>query len=179
MATAMSSGSGRMIAGGFGKKSATRTARVTTEWPRVTKAQSATIGNPITRSPTAARDCSTPHAFHAIATNAGGRPKRTRINSQSAIAHLNTSNLLKLGLAVVMLGVAGFFLVRFFRQDDGVSEKIYFYDLSEKKLFTAARTSVPPIKGINDAVEDGVRAVAISTTGNCRDKASLRADFLE
>jgi hypothetical protein len=92
---------------------------------------------------------------------------------------LNTSNLLKLGLAVVMLGAAGFFLVRFFRQDDGVSEKTYFYDVSEKKLFTAPRTSVPPIKGISDAVEDGVRAVVISTTGNCRDKSSLKVAYLE
>ena len=78
-----------------------------------------------------------------------------------------------------MLRAAGFFLVRFFRQDDGVSEKTYFYDLSEKKLFTAARTSVPPIKGINDAVEDGVRAVVISTTGNCRDKSCLKVAYLE
>src|SRR6185369_13410645 len=146
MATAMSSESGRMIAGGFGKKSATQIARVTTEWPRGIKARSATIANPITRLPMAARGCSMRPAFRAIGTNAGGRPKRTRINPQSAVAHLNTSNLLKLGLAVVMLGAAGFFLVRFFRQDDGVSEKTYFYDLSEKKLFTAPRTSVPPIK---------------------------------
>ena len=92
---------------------------------------------------------------------------------------LNSSNFLKLVLALVMLGAAGFFLVRFFTQDDGVSEKSYFYDLSEKKLFTATRTLVPPIKGINDAVEDGVRAVVVSTTGNCRDKSSLKVAYLE
>src|SRR5262245_62060342 len=78
-----------------------------------------------------------------------------------------------------MLGVAGFFIARFLRQDDGVSEKTYFYDLSEKKLFTAPRNSVPPIRGANDAVEDGVRAVVVSMTGNCRDKSSLKVAYLE
>ena len=93
--------------------------------------------------------------------------------------HVNTSNLVKLGLALVMLVAAGFFMFRFLSENDGVSEKTFFYDLSEKKLFTVLRTSVPPIKGINHAVEDGVRAVVVSMTGNCRDKSSLKVAYLE
>src|SRR5206468_12366481 len=131
------------------------------------------------RSPTAARVCWMPRAFPAIATNAGGRQKRIHTDLLSSQLAVPISNLIKLGLALSMLGVAGFFMFRFLHQDDAVSEKTYFYDLSEKKLFTAPRTLVPPIKGINDAIEDGVRAVVISTTGNCREKSSLKVAYLE
>lgn len=47
---------------------------------------------------------------------------------------MNKSNILKLVLAVMLLGGAGLMFARFLRQNDGVAEKTFFYDLSEKKL---------------------------------------------
>ena len=68
---------------------------------------------------------------------------------------MNKANAFKLGLALVLLGGAGFLVFRFLRQDDGVAENTFFYDLSEKKLFAAPREALPPIRGLNDAEEDG------------------------
>jgi hypothetical protein len=92
---------------------------------------------------------------------------------------MNTSNILKLVLAVTLLGGAGWMFARFLRQNDGVTEMTYFYDLSEKKLFAAPREAVPPIRGLNDAVEDAVRAVVIATNGNPDDKAGRKIAYLE
>jgi hypothetical protein len=52
---------------------------------------------------------------------------------------MNTANAVKLVLAVLLLGGAGFLTLRFLRQDGGVAETTFFYDLSEKKLFAAPR----------------------------------------
>lgn len=92
----------------------------------------------------------------------------------------STSNgAVKLIAALAMLGLAGFMAYRFFSADTGVSEKAFFYDLSEKKLFVAARGLVPPIRGINDGTEDGVRAVVISTNGKPEQVSSRRIAYLE
>ena len=50
------------------------------------------------------------------------------------------------------------------------SDDVYFYDLSEQQLFAAPANAIPPIKGINDDVEDGVLAIVISKTGKAADK---------
>lgn len=55
----------------------------------------------------------------------------------------------------------------------------YFYDLSEQKLFVAPRTNVPPIRGINNSDEDGMRAIVVSSNGNPKDKKSLKVAYLE
>lgn len=89
------------------------------------------------------------------------------------------SELPKLVLALVVLAVAGGLLWRFFTADGGVSERAFFYDLSQQKLFTAPRTAVPPIKGIDDDQPDAVRAVVISTNGNPADKTSWTIAYLE
>lgn len=80
---------------------------------------------------------------------------------------------------MAMLGMAGFLFTRFLRDDGGVSEKAFFYDLSEKKLFKASRNLVPPIKGLNNAEEDAVRAVVVSVTGKPEDKSSWKIAYLE
>ncbi|MBI2928114.1 MAG: hypothetical protein HYY24_20780 [Verrucomicrobia bacterium] len=85
----------------------------------------------------------------------------------------------KLVIAMVILGVAGVLLWRFASDESGVSEKAFFYDVSEKKLFAGPRTAVPPIKGINDNTEDAVRAVVISTNGQPEDKSSRTIAYLE
>ncbi|MEO8425808.1 MAG: hypothetical protein ABI651_01720 [Verrucomicrobiota bacterium] len=87
--------------------------------------------------------------------------------------------LAKLIIAVAMLGVAGVLLGHFIFQRNDVSDKAFFYDLSKQKLFTGPRTSVPPIKGIDDAQEDAVRAVVISTNGTPEAKASWTIAYLE
>ncbi len=92
---------------------------------------------------------------------------------------MNRSSLLKLVIAVVLLGVAIVMLVRFLRQGDGLSEGTFFYDLSEKKLFTASREAISPIRGLNDAEEDAVRAVVISIGSDPNDKSSRKIAYLE
>jgi len=84
-----------------------------------------------------------------------------------------------LALSIILLAGAGYSLFRFFAADGGLSDKAFFYDLSEKRLFAAQRDLIPPIQGINDSTEDGVRAVVISTNGNTRDKSSWKIAYLE
>jgi hypothetical protein len=79
----------------------------------------------------------------------------------------------------MLFGLAGFGFTRFFSGDDGVSEKMFFYDQSEKKLFSASRELVPPIHGLNNSEEDAVRAVVISKSGNADDKSSRTIAYLE
>ncbi|MEW6158492.1 MAG: hypothetical protein AB1813_13750 [Verrucomicrobiota bacterium] len=82
-------------------------------------------------------------------------------------------------LCLVLLGVTGFMIVRqYLNRSDGQT-RVFFYDLSEKKLFTGVSTLVPPIKGLNDAEEDAVRAIVISTNGKPEDKSSWKIAYLE
>ncbi len=92
---------------------------------------------------------------------------------------MNKTNALKLVLALALLGVAGFMLIRVLRRDTGVSESTFFYDLSERKLFAAPREALPPIRGLNDTEEDAVRAVVIAPNGNPEDKAGRKIAYLE
>ena len=92
---------------------------------------------------------------------------------------MNRSNAFKLGLALLLLIAAAVLLVRFLRQGDGVSENTFFYDLSEKKLFAASREALPPIRGLNNAEEDAVRAVAIAYGDNPKEKGSRKIAYLE
>src|SRR6266498_1799255 len=84
-----------------------------------------------------------------------------------------------LALAVVLLAGAAFRFSRFLGERHQTDENAYFYDLSERKLFVASRTLVPPIRGINNDEPDGMRAIVISTSGNPKDKASRKIAYLE
>ena len=92
---------------------------------------------------------------------------------------MNRSNAFKLGLALLLLIAGAVLLVRFLRQGDGVSENTFFYDLSEKKLFAASREALPPIRGLNNAEEDAVRAVVIAYGDNPKEKGSRKIAYLE
>jgi len=92
---------------------------------------------------------------------------------------MTRATLAKLILIVVLLGVAGIQAWRWLREGSGVSEKAFFYDVSEQKLFAGPRNAVPPIRGLNDTQPDAVRAVVISTTANPRDKRSWKIAYLE
>jgi hypothetical protein len=92
---------------------------------------------------------------------------------------MNKANVVKLAMALLLLTGAGFMSARFFRQDNGVVEKTFFYDLSEKKLFAASREALPPIRGLNGKEEDAVRAVVVSRSEDPKDKASRKIAYLE
>ena len=79
----------------------------------------------------------------------------------------------------VLLSVAIYRLVHFARGSGDRDGLAYFYDVSERKLFTAPRTLVPPIRGVNNAELDAMRAVVISTTGKPGDKSHLKVAYLE
>ena len=92
---------------------------------------------------------------------------------------MNKKAALMLVLAVVLLAGAGFRFARFFGERGSADGNAYFYDLSERKLFVAPRTLVPPIRGINNDEVDGVRAIVVSTSDNPRDKAGRKIAYLE
>ena len=92
---------------------------------------------------------------------------------------MTKSALAKLLLAVILLAGAGFGFYRYFRDDSGISEKTYFYDLSAKKLFAAPREAVPPIRGIDNAEEDAVRAIVICVSGDPEKAANRKIAYLE
>jgi hypothetical protein len=92
---------------------------------------------------------------------------------------MNKFNTVKLVVALALLGCAAFVLVGFFRHGSGIVEKTFFYDLSEKKLFAVSRDALPPIRGLNDAEEDAVRAIVIAPNGNPDDKAHRKIAYLE
>jgi len=105
------------------------------------------------------------HSVQAKAVPAPGQKKR--------------GDLLKLLVAASMIGGASVLLFRYVREQRPPEELSYYYDLSEQKLYTAPRTLVPPVRGLNDPAEDAFRAVVISTSGNPRDKASFKIAYLE
>ena len=82
-------------------------------------------------------------------------------------------------MALVLFGFAAFFFIRFAHQEDGYSEKTFFYDISEAELFAAPQSAVPPISGLNDEQRDAVRAVVISTNGSPEDKTSWKISYLQ
>jgi hypothetical protein len=97
----------------------------------------------------------------------------------AACSSMNKATTVKLILALILLVGAVFLFTRFLRQDTGIGETEYFYDLSERKLFAAPRESLPPIRGINDGERDGVRAVVIAPGNDLENKAARRIAYLE
>lgn len=74
---------------------------------------------------------------------------------------------------VVVAAIAAF--TAFANRDTG--PQAYFYDLSKKQLFTASAQLIPPIRGIDNDEEDGVKAVVIQDSEH--DKKSRRIAYLE
>jgi hypothetical protein len=92
---------------------------------------------------------------------------------------MGKANTTKLLLAILLFAGAGYGFYRYSRNDSGISEQTYFYDLSEKKLFAASREALPPIRGVNNPEEDAVRAVVICSSGNPDDPANRSIAYLE
>ncbi len=84
-----------------------------------------------------------------------------------------------LAVAGSLLAIAIYRFVQFSRSQADGDALAYFYDVSERKLFTAARTLVPPTRGLNDAELDAMRAIVVSTSGKANDKAHFKIAYLE
>lgn len=69
--------------------------------------------------------------------------------------------------SLLMLILAGYFGWSWWNDNRDQTPQTYFYDLSEKKLFIASLDAVPPILGTDQKVEDGMRAVVYSPSGDC------------
>lgn len=102
------------------------------------------------------------------------RPSLTNKPMQS-----RPSSWAKITCAVVLFLAASWMTYRSFLAGGERGDLAFFYDLSEQKLFTAPRSAIPPIQGINDDSMDAARAVVISTTGEPRKKASWQVAYLE
>ena len=79
----------------------------------------------------------------------------------------------------LMLALAAWFFIRHFAANRDATPKAFFFDLSEKKLFVGPSDAIPPIRGINDVKEDGVKAMVISTNGDGSDKSARKIAYLE
>lgn len=118
--------------------------------------------------------------FNCITACAGsGTPPDDGTVQRASLYAMNGSNLLKLAVGIGLLALAGTRLWQWARTRSDGSEKTFFYDLSEKKLFVGPRDAVPPIRGVNDAQTDAVRAVVISTNGEPANKRSWKIAYLE
>lgn len=83
-------------------------------------------------------------------------------------------------LVILVVGV-GFLIARggaFFRSgEDGT--KVWFYDESEKELYSVANGTIPPQKGIGGKSGDGVRAIVVSYTAKPKDRKELQVAYLQ
>ncbi len=83
-------------------------------------------------------------------------------------------------LVLALLSVAGVLGFGYWHnQTVDSTEKVYFYDLGQQQLFGAARSSVPPIAGLDGRVDGAVRAIVITPTGNPREKKQVSIAYLE
>src|SRR5438046_10045240 len=89
---------------------------------------------------------------------------------------MNRRAQIQLVFAVVILMASGGMLYGFWRSEN-TGPQAYYYDLSKHALFTADANSIPPIKGIDNDEEDGVKAVVIADKPN--DRKSQRIAYLE
>ena len=93
---------------------------------------------------------------------------------------MDRASLAKLIATIVLLVAAVALIVTNLLTRTGDADgKVYFYDLSQQKLFAAPRSSVPPIRGIDNDEQDGVRAIVISENANPADRKHRRIAYLE
>jgi hypothetical protein len=81
--------------------------------------------------------------------------------------------------ALLLLATAVVLFFKLSPPSESRDENAYFYDLEEKKLFVAPRSSIPPIRGVKGGALAGVRAIVISPTGNPADKKHRQIAYLE
>ena len=80
------------------------------------------------------------------------------------------------GAAILVLGGAAWAF--FLRGSSDVGDKVYFYDVSAERVFTAAAGQYPPIRGVDGQGQadgrDGVRAVVYTCCDDCAREAKGR-----
>lgn len=90
--------------------------------------------------------------------------------------------LLKLTSAVLLATVGiGWVIaqVNSVRKTAEGNSQVWFYDESEKRIYTAASDIFPPHKGIGGKKDDGVRAVVVAFRGEQADAKERRIAYLE
>ena len=92
---------------------------------------------------------------------------------------MSKKSIFQLIVACAMLLLAASYLLSFVRNQRSQEPTAYFYDLSERKLFVAAQSAVPPIRGLNDDQADAMRAVVIAASGKSGDKSTHKIAYLE
>jgi hypothetical protein len=92
---------------------------------------------------------------------------------------MSKKSIFQLIVACAMLLLAASYLLSFVRNQRSQEPTAYFYDLSERKLFVAAQSAVPPIRGLNDDQADAMRAVVIAASGKSGDKSAHKIAYLE
>jgi len=89
---------------------------------------------------------------------------------------------LKTALILSGVAIAGWLayssLRNSFRQRDP-GGRVWFYDESEKKLYTMPVATMPPDKGIGGPAGDGERAIVVSFGKNQHDRSQWRIAYLE
>lgn len=89
---------------------------------------------------------------------------------------------LKIALLVVGLVVVGWIANRQLKKASVTGEEgmqAYYFDESEKRLYLAARESVPPLVGLGGAENDGVRAIVVACRGECGDESKQKVAYYE
>jgi hypothetical protein len=89
---------------------------------------------------------------------------------------MNRRAKMQLAASLIMLAAAAFIFMNSWHAN-AAGPKAFFYDLSKGELFTADANLIPPIRGIDNAEEDGVKAVVIAPNPN--DKKNRRIAYLE
>jgi hypothetical protein len=93
-----------------------------------------------------------------------------------------TKALLKIAAAVALTVVALAMVgqrVNRLRKTGEEGAAVWFYDLSEKRLYMVPRETVPPDAGIGGPKGDGVRAVVVAFRGEQGDPGKRRIAYLE
>ncbi len=80
-----------------------------------------------------------------------------------------------IALGVVTLA-AGAFALRNLTGDSGPQD--WYYDLSEKRLYTAPLGSITPLPGIGGETGDGVEAKVVALEGDCGQASARRIAYL-
>lgn len=115
-----------------------------------------------------------------------GIPISDRLKERLTMAGLRRDtksggNRQKVKLTVAVLGfvlAALVFVWRGWGAIDSAEPMDYYYDLSAEQLFTAPRSAIPPIQGVDGPELDGVRAY-VFRCGNCDGSEARRIAFLE
>jgi len=105
------------------------------------------------------------------------RPSLTLITTPRAAEDVNT-NPIKIGATILVFALAMWLAMRNLQSDSGVT-MAFFYDQSEKKIFTAPGDSSPPLAGVGGEPDDAVRAVLIAPRGMESNAAAREIAYLE